>query len=99
MGHLLAPGAGIDLSGVGIDLSGATRLSFCARGEAGNEVVDFFLAGVGRHYLTGAPIEPYPDSSPRLPPFGPTFPLTTQWQRYEINTQSADLHYVLGGFG
>jgi len=52
--------------GAGIDLSGATRLTFLARGERGGEQVEFFCAGVGRDPFSGRPRVPYPGSSPRI---------------------------------
>jgi hypothetical protein len=79
----------------GIDLTGATTLNFWARGEAGGEQVELFLAGVGH---PPSP-QPYPDSSPRRPAQGTRTTLTTQWTQYSINLTGADLSYVLGGFG
>lgn len=81
-------------------LSGAAEnLTFWVRGERGGEQIDFFVAGVGRDARSGIPIQPYPDSSPRHPPFGSLFVLTTQWQRFTIDVSGLDLAYVLGGFG
>lgn len=77
----------------GIDLTGATALTFRARGEAGGEQVEFFLGGVGH------PGAPYPDSSPRIPAQGTRTVLTTQWTHYSIDLTGANLSYVLGGFG
>jgi hypothetical protein len=82
----------------GIDLSGATALTFWARGESGGEKIDFFLAGVGRDAEFGFATAPHPDSSPRLPSLGSSFTLTTSWQQYTISLTGADLTYVLGGF-
>jgi FG-GAP-like repeat len=88
----------------GIDLTGATALTFWARGEHGGEVVDFFMGGVGRNEddtvknpcIPGfsGPC-PAPDSTPAVKI---TVTLTTQWTQYSINLANKDLHYVLGGF-
>ncbi|MBI3467438.1 MAG: hypothetical protein HY000_30890, partial [Planctomycetes bacterium] len=86
------------VANAGIDLSGATALTFWARGEQGGETIEFFMGGVGRDAGTGAPIAPYPDSSPRVPSIGTTFPLTTVWQQFTIPLAGRDLSYVLGGF-
>ena len=88
----------------GIDLSGATALTFWARGQQGGEVVDFFMGGVG---WTGNAVNspcvpgfagpcPAPDSTPAVKI---TKTLTTQWTQYSIDLANKDLHYVLGGFG
>ena len=88
-----------DTPNAGVNLTGATSLTFWARGEVGGERLDFFVAGVGRNSLTGQPTNPYPDSSPRRPAQGTLYTLTTAWQRFEIPLTGADLSYVLGGFG
>jgi len=80
----------------GIDLSGATALTFWARGLAGGEVIDFLAAGVGRDPDSGTPTAPYPDSSPGVKL---RLTLKAQWQQYRIDLTDKDLHYVLGGFG
>lgn len=91
-----------DYPDAGFDLSGATHLTFWARGQAGGERVEFFAFGLGRN---GAiPFKPYPDSSPKVTICGllvsPCYvTLTTSWQRYTINLTGRDLHYVIGGFG
>jgi hypothetical protein len=84
----------------GIDLTGATALTFWARGETGGESIEFFVAGVGRDATSGLP-EPgasYPDSSPRQPALGTITTLTANWQKYTIDLTGLDLSYVLGGF-
>lgn len=83
----------------GVDLRGATRLTFWARGEKGGEQIEFFLGGVGYDADSGTPNAPYPDSTPRIPPRGTVTVLTQQWQQYSINVSTADLSYMLGGFG
>jgi hypothetical protein len=82
----------------GIDLSGATALTFWARGEHGGEAVEFFMGGVGRVAFSGVPTSPYPDSSPRQPPVGTVTTLSTEWRRLTIDLTGLDLSYVLGGF-
>jgi hypothetical protein len=80
----------------GFDLSGATTLTFWARGQAGGEKVSFFMGGVGRDPNTGQPTAPFPDSTPVVKQ---TFTLTTQWTQYSLDLTGKDLSYVLGGFG
>lgn len=88
-----------DVPNAGIDLTGAVALTFWARGAAGGEQVEFFVAGVGRDASTGAPTKPYPDSSPRRPAEGTIYTLSTGWQQFTIDLTGMDLSYVLGGFG
>ena len=83
----------------GIDLSGATRITFWARGATGGELIDFFVAGVGRDEDSGLPNQAFPGSSPRFPERGNQFSLSTIWQQFEIDVSGLDLSYVLGGFG
>jgi len=88
----------------GIDLTGARRLSFWARGKNGGERVEFFAFGVGRDPFSGAPLAPFPDSSPKVTLCGllasPCYvTLSREWRRYEIDLTGLDLGYVLGGFG
>lgn len=82
----------------GIDLTGATRLTFWARGEIGGEKIEFFMGGVGR----GNPPAPFPDSTSRIPAQGSpnsVFTLSANWQQFTIDLTGANLNYVLGGFG
>ena len=87
-----------EVPNAGIVLTGATFLTFWARGERGGEKVDFFMGGVGRDHVTGNPVTPHPDSSPRLPAFGSVFTLSNGWQKFTIDLSGAPLDYVLGGF-
>jgi len=80
----------------GINLTGATTLTFWARGEVGGEKIDFFMGGVGRNASTGLPEQPYPDSTPAVKI---QVTLSTQWQKFSIDLRGKDLSYVLGGFG
>ena len=81
----------------GFNLTGATPLTFYARGQTGGETVEFFAFGVGRNANTGLPIAPYPDSSPKTSLGFQT--LTTTWTKYVLHVETKDLSYVLGGFG
>lgn len=86
-----------DYPNAGIDLKGATKLTFWARGAKGGECVEFFALGIGRAPLTGTPIMPYPDSSPKVSTGYVT--LSKDWQQYTIDLTEKNLRYVLGGFG
>jgi hypothetical protein len=72
----------------GYDITGATNLTFWARGENGGERVEFFAGGI-----TG----PYPDSLPKTSTGYIT--LTNSWQRYTIGLTGKNLSHVIGGFG
>lgn len=89
----------------GYDLTGATELSFWAKGAKGGEKIEFFAFGVGRT-PSGQPEtdKPYPDSEVKTTTCGRGkscyVELTDSWQPYTIlitNTQA--LTNVLGGFG
>ena len=80
----------------GFDLTGATTLTFWARGQSGGETIDFFMGGVGRNAGSGDPESPYPDSTAVVKQ---TFVLTTQWTQYSLDLTGRNLSYVLGGFG
>jgi len=81
----------------GVDLTGATALTFWARGEKGSEVVDFFMGGVGwnENGVNNPCVPdfsgpcPAPDSTPAVKI---TIPLTTQWAKYSINLANKDLY-------
>ena len=81
----------------GVNLIGATELTFWVRGKEGGERVEFFAFGIGRDSETGDPIEPYPDSSPKVSLGSVTLP--NSWAQYNIDLTGNDLSYVLGGFG
>jgi len=81
----------------GFNLNGAKGLTFWARGKEGGEKVEFFAFGVGRDPITGEPIAPYPDSSPKKSLGYIT--LTKEWKQYNLDLTGVDLSYVLGGFG
>jgi hypothetical protein len=88
----------------GLDLSGATALTFWARGQNGGEVVDFFMGGVGWNGDTvNSPCTPsFPGPCPAsdsTPAVKITVALSNQWAKYSINLTGRNLSYVLGGFG
>jgi hypothetical protein len=72
----------------GFDLSGMTKLTFWARGEKGEEVIQEFFVGK----IKGV----YPDSASASA--GP-IELTDTWKQYSINLAGKDLTYISGGFG
>jgi len=72
----------------GYDLTGATKISFWARGENGGEQMAFFAGGV-----SGA----FPDSFPKTSTGLIT--LTHVWKQYTIDLTFSDLRHVIGGFG
>lgn len=79
----------------GYDLTGATRLSFWARGEKGGERIKFFILGIGwRGSFINAdnPDSDYERTTQYIP-------LNKEWTLHEINLEDADLSYVLDGFG
>ncbi len=82
--------------GAGFDLTGASRLSFYARGREGGEQVEFFMAGAGWSD-DGRRLAPHADSSPKIS-LG-TVALTAGWERYTLNLKTANLRSVLCGFG
>jgi len=71
----------------GFDLTGATKLTFWAKGEKGGErIEEFKMGGVSGDY---------PDSDSAM--VGPVI-LTPQWREYSIDLRGKDLSYVSGGF-
>jgi uncharacterized repeat protein (TIGR01451 family) len=93
-----------DYPDAGFDLTGATQLTFWARGEQGGERVEFFAFGVGRDPGDGSPISLYPDSEAKVTLCGrlasPCYiTLEDTWRPYTITLTGLDLSYVIGGFG
>ncbi len=86
-----------EVDGAGLDLSGASKLTFMAKGAKGGETVEFFTAGLGYDGETNAPTEAYPDSSPKIS-LG-FIQLTDQWQEYTIDLSGADFSSIGCGFG
>ena len=71
----------------GFDISGATKLTFWARGEEGNErIMEFKIGGISGTYADS-------DSMG----IGP-IDLTNEWQQYTIDLTESDLSYINGGF-
>ena len=72
----------------GIDLTGATKLTFWAKGEKGGEKAEFKVGGI-----TGT----YPDS---IQPSISTdiIVLSNEWNQFTIDLTGKDLSHVIGGF-
>ena len=71
----------------GYDLTGATKLTFWARGAVGGEkIAEFKIGGI-----TGE----FPDSDSAS--VGPV-ELTKEWQKYTIDLKDKDLSHIIGGF-
>ncbi len=71
----------------GFDLTGATRLTFWAKGDKGEErIEEFKMGGIGGDY---------PDTDSAM--IGPVV-LTPEWQQYTIDLRGKDLSYISGGF-
>lgn len=79
----------------GLNLSGAQRLVFYAKGDTGSESVEFFMGGLG--WQGNAISEACPDSTRKIT-LG-VVQLTTEWQKFEISLEGADLSRVGCGFG
>jgi len=71
----------------GFNLTGATKLTFWARGEKGGERIEEF--GIGG--ITGD----YPDTDSAI--IGPVV-LSKEWRPYTIDLRGKDLAYISGGF-
>jgi hypothetical protein len=73
----------------GFDLTGANKLSFWARGETGNEVIDKVkIGGIGQSA---------PNKDTAIVEIGP-IQLTKEWKEYTVNLAGSDLSYISGGF-
>lgn len=71
----------------GFNLTGATKLTFWAKGAVGGEQIqEFTIGGVEGDY---------PDSDKIV--IGPVI-LSDQWKQYSIDLQGKDLSYISGGF-
>jgi hypothetical protein len=72
----------------GFDLTGASKLTFWAKGENGGEQIqEFTVGGIQGNY---------PDSDTAA--LGPVV-LTNEWRQYTIDLRGKDLTYISGGFG
>ena len=81
----------------GLDLTGATELRFMAKGDRGGEKVEFFTAGFGYDGSSGKKNVEYPDSAKKQS--SGWIELTDQWEEYVIPLDSADMSYIVCGFG
>jgi hypothetical protein len=79
----------------GIDLTGAETLTFYAKGESGEEHVDFFAGGFG--WEEGRRNADNPDSTQQIS-LG-TVDLTEDWRKYQFSLANADLSSIACGFG
>ena len=85
------------MDGQGLDLTGAQKFTFWARGETGNETVEFFTCGFGYDGEWGTPIVEYPDSTGKRS-LG-YVKLGSEWQQYTIDLTGKDMHSIACGFG
>ena len=79
----------------GQDLRGARRLTFRARGENGDERVQFFMGGLANNDLSA----PFPDTAEKHCNGGAYVSLTKEWKEYEIDLRGLDLSRIASGFG
>ncbi len=85
------------MAGQGMDLTGATSLSFWARGERGGERVEFFTCGFGYEGQWGTPVVEFPDSAGKHG-LG-AVELAREWRQYVIDLSDADMVSIACGFG
>ena len=85
------------IEGQGMNLTGARSLEFWARGERGDEAVEFFTCGFGYDGQWGTKTVRYPDSAVKHS-LG-TFKLDKEWHQYSIDLTDVDLSSVACGFG
>ncbi len=71
----------------GFDLTGATKLTFWARGDKGGEIISEFKMGG----ITGE----FSDSASAG--IGPAV-LAQEWKKFEIDLKGQDLSHIIGGF-
>jgi hypothetical protein len=71
----------------GYDLTGATKLTFWAKGEKGGEVIsEFKMGGIRGEISDSASVN-----------IGPVT-LTPEWKEYTIDLKNEDLSLIIGGF-
>ncbi|MBD3342747.1 MAG: hypothetical protein GF353_26860 [Candidatus Lokiarchaeota archaeon] len=70
------------------DLTGATRITFWARGQKGGERVEFKTGGINGKYKDSMG-GPYSTG---------VLNLSTGWEQFTINLKGKDLSHVIGGF-
>jgi hypothetical protein len=84
----------------GLDLTGATRLTFRARGAKGGEQVEFYAGGTGWAVdFAGNAVRPERPHADSFTKVSTHVTLTSAWKSYAIDLHGYDLHYVIGGFG
>ncbi len=83
-----------DYPNAGYDLTGATELTFWAKGHDGGEQVRFDIGGIG--WRGDTPAAEFPESIPRISTG--YIQLSSEWNQYSIDLSGKDLSYVLGGF-
>jgi len=79
----------------GYDLTGATKLTFWAKGENGGEKGEFKVGGINCPPYHD-PEKPYQDSCGTITTG--VINLTDTWQQYEIDLAGQDLSDIIGGF-
>ena len=70
----------------GYDLTGAKKLTFWARGEKGDEIVEFKMGGI---------VGPEGDSDQAST--GPV-KLSAEWEEFTLDLTGLDLSHIIGGF-
>ena len=79
----------------GLDLTGAVKLVFSAKGETGEEKVEFIMGGLG--WNGSRPAADFPDSTKTIS-LG-VVSLAKEWKRYELDLAGVDLSKIGNGFG
>ncbi|MDR1029135.1 MAG: hypothetical protein LBL63_06925 [Clostridiales Family XIII bacterium] len=77
----------------GLDLTGAAALTFYAKGETGDERVEFFMGGLG---VGESGVAPYADTGEITLGY---VTLSKTWERFEIPLDGLDLTRIGCGFG
>ncbi len=82
-------------SRVGFDLAGVTALTFWAKGQLGDEQVEFFTGGQWRDQCEAF------RNIDSLQPAAATdvLTLTREWEQYSLDLRGKNLTKVIGGFG
>lgn len=76
----------------GYDITGATKITFWAKGEKGGEKVKFFAGGIKSDKCKEC-CDSLDKTSTKY------ITLKSSWQEYTIDLSSQDLSHVVGGFG
>lgn len=79
-----------DMPGEDFSHAGFNKLSFWARGETGDELIEFKAGG------SSAPGKPYQDS---FEISAGKIQLEKEWKQYTLNLAGQNLSCVIGGFG